>query len=223
MQDHVTKKWLMETHPNIQLTENLVPRGFGSNVNKIIKENPNFDYFLLMNPDVICLPGMIEQLLSAMEKDRQIGAAGPKLLNFDGSIQPSRRRFATFSVLIVRALHLDKIFKNLTVINNYMMNDYKFDHINEVDWITGAVMILRKATLDQVGLLDERFFLYFEDEDLCCRIWRHGWKVCYISSAEAYHAHIAEGRNKILSKANFHHILSAFKFFIKYRGKISRC
>ena len=97
------------------------------------------------------------------------------------------------------------------------------DDLTEVDWLTGAVMLLRKSALDQVGLMDERFFLNFEDEDLCCRMWQRGWKVCYIPTVRAYHAHLAEGRNKVFSRANFHHLQSAIKMLLKYRGKISAC
>jgi GT2 family glycosyltransferase len=161
--------------------------------------------------------------MNVMEADSGIGAAGPELLNFDESIQPSRRRFASFWVLMLRALHIDALFDNLPAVDHYLMTNDSFEQNAEVDWITGAVMLLRGKALDQVGLMDERFFLYFEDEDLCCRMWQHGWKVCYTRSARAYHAHIAEGRKKILSKANFHHLLSACKMLIKYRGRISAC
>ena len=221
--DETTKAWLKTSCPGVVLINNDRPKGFAANINGVVQNNPDFDYYLLVNPDVICLPGMIESLTTVMEDHPDIGAAGPLLKDFDGSVQPSRRRFATFWVLILRALHLDAIFKNLPSINHYLMLNDAFDGIAEVDWVTGAVMILRKNALDQVGLMDEQFFLYFEDEDLCCRMWRGGWKVCYITDAKAYHAHIAEGRKKLLSKANFRHIASAFRMFMKYRGKISRC
>ena len=221
--DPAAKGWLAEAFPAVQLIENPRPQGFAHNINQVIQQNPGFEFYLLINPDVICLPGMINSLMAVMESDSNIGVAGPELLNFDGTIQPSRRRFASFRVLIFRALHLDSIFKNLPAVDHYLMTNDAFEQISEVDWVTGAVMVLRKKALDQVGLMDERFFLYFEDEDLCCRMWQKGWKVCYARSAGAYHAHIAEGRKKILSKANFHHLLSAFKMLIKYRGRISTC
>lgn len=221
--DEIIENWLNENFPDVRIYENTKPRGFAENINQMILEHPSFDYYLLLNPDVICLPGMIENLITVMEKDVQIGVVGPRLLNFDGSVQPSRRRFASFRVLIYRALHLDKVIKNLPAVNHYLMINEDFDSISEVDWVTGAIMLLRKKALDDVGLLDERFFLYFEDEDLCCRMWQKGWKVCYLTEATAYHAHMAEGRNKIFSKANLQHILSAIKMFIKYRGRISNC
>ena len=221
--DTSVKVWLEDSYPTVNVIENTHIQGFAHNINRVIQENPDFDFYLLINPDVMCLPGMIEGLMAVMESDQKIGVAGPELLNFDGTIQPSRRRFASFRVLIFRALHLDSIFKNLPAVDHYLMTNDAFEQVSEVDWITGAVMLLRRKALDQVGLMDERFFLYFEDEDLCCRMWQNGWKVCYVRSARAYHAHIAEGRKKILSKANYHHLLSAFKMLIKYRGRIKNC
>ncbi|MFN2234321.1 MAG: glycosyltransferase family 2 protein [Anaerolineales bacterium] len=221
--DQPTKEWLNESFPQIRCIENPQPKGFAANINQIIKSYPDYDYYLLVNPDVICLPGMIEKLVAVMNTGSDIGIAGPLLMDFDGSIQPSRRRFATFWVLIMRALHVDAVFKNLPSIERYLMQNVTFLGTSEVDWLTGAVMILRKKALDQVGLMDERFFMYFEDEDLCCRMWRNGWKVFYVTDAKAYHAHIAEGRKRLFSKANFRHISSALKMFFKYRGKISQC
>lgn len=221
--DDRTKGWLAEAYPAVQVLENAYPMGFAENINQVIRQNPDFDFYLSLNPDVICLPGMVAGLMTAMANDPAIGVAGPELLNFDGTIQPSRRRFASFRVLIFRALHLDAMIKGLPAVEHYLMTKDAFDTLTEVDWVTGAVMLLRKATLDQVGLMDERFYMYFEDEDLCCRVWQKGWKVCYVRSAQAYHAHIAEGRKKLFSRANFHHILSAFKMLIKYRGRITKC
>lgn len=220
--DAATTVWLKNNFSSVEVVQNEHPRGFAENINRLIQSHPNFDYYLLLNPDVVCLPGMIETLLSTMEGHPEVGIAGPMLMNPDGSFQPSRRRFATFFVLVLRILHLDAIFKHLSAIDRYLMQDMQFSEPTEVDWITGAVLLLRKAALDQVGLFDERFFLYFEDEDLCARMWRNGWKVCYNPQAKAYHVHIAAGRNKPFSKASFAHIASAIKMFIKYRGKITR-
>ena len=223
LKDDVTKKWMTQTYPEIELIENTRPKGFASNNNQIIEGHPEFDYFLLHNPDVTCHPGMLSQLISVMKGDPKIGVAGPMLLNPDDSIQPSRRRFASFLVLLIRALQIDELFRDLSVVDHYLMNNVKFNDITNVDWITGAVMILRKKAIEEVGLFDERFFMYFEDEDLCCRMWQNGWNVSYIKTTQAYHVHIAEGRKKIFSRANFHHIASAFKMLLKYNGNIIRC
>ena len=223
LKDEGTTQWLEQAVLNVRVVDNPQPQGFSTNINRIISVHPKFDFYLLLNPDVICLPGMIDRLLGLMETDPQVGVAGPQLMDMDGTVQPSRRRFATFPVLMMRALHLDALFKRLKAVDRYLMAGEDFDAVTEVDWVTGAVMLLRKTALDEVGLFDERFFMYFEDEDLCCRMWRKDWKVCYIKEAKAYHAHIAEGRKKVLSKANFRHIASAFKMLAKYGGKIGPC
>ena len=223
IEDPVTKNWLKTEHPNITLIENTRPKGFASNVNTVIRQYPDYEFYLLINPDVICLPGMLASLLQEMAADSQAGVTGPTLFNPDGTVQPSRRRFATFGVLILRALHFDAVIKHLPAVDRYLMNDVTFETTTEVDWITGAVMLIRKQALDQVGLFDERFYIYFEDEDLCCRMWQKGWKIVYVTQAQAYHAHLAEGRKRILSKANFRHISSAIKMLIKYRGRITQC
>lgn len=220
--DEATTGWLKENFSSVAVIQNEGPRGFAENINRFIQSHTNFEYYLLLNPDVVCLPGMIETLVGTMEANPEMGAVGPKLMNPDGSVQPNRRRFATLFVLVLRILHLDAIFKHIPAIDRYLMQDTQFSKQTAVDWITGAVLLLRKKALDQVGLFDERFFLYFEDEDLCARMWRGGWKVVYIPLAKAYHAHIAAGRNKPFSKASFAHIASAIKMFIKYRGKITR-
>ena len=221
--DDAVKAWILKNAPDIHLIENQRPRGFAENINHVIRQHAGFDYYLLLNPDVICLPGMLKTLIKAMDADEKIGAAGPQLLNMDGSVQPSRRRFASFLVLIMRALHIDRLFPRSSPVAYYLMTDTMFEGITNVNWLTGAVLLLRKKTLDEVGLMDERFRMYFEDEDLCCRMWQKGWKVCYMPEAQAYHAHIAAGRNQLFSRANFQHILSAVKMLVKYRGNITRC
>lgn len=223
MPDPPAKKWVKLNFPHAHLIENDSPKGFAANINQVLKTHTDYDGYLLLNPDVICLPGMLSNLIEAMTLNPKIGIAAPQLLNPDDTIQPSRRRFAPFLALVVRALHLDNILPQLKVINRYLMTDIKFEGTTEVDWVTGAAMLLRKTALEQVGLLDERFFLYFEDEDLCCRMWQKDWKVCYVPHAQAYHKHIARGRNKIFSKENFHQLLSAVKMLIKYHGNITRC
>lgn len=223
IKDPGTTAWLQKTHPETTILENDTPKGFAANINTIIRGYPNFDFYFLLNPDAICLPGLLNNLLQVMRQDPRVGIAGPQLMNMDGLPQPSRRRFATLTVLILRALHIDSYFKNLKAVDRYLMQDTTFSETVSVDWITGAVMMLRKVALDDVGLFDERFYLYFEDEDLCCRMWQQGWKVCYVPHAKAYHAHLAEGRKNILSRANLHHLTSAVRMMLKYHGKITNC
>jgi len=125
--DSPTKAWLAGAFPDVQIIENPHPRGFAENINWVITQNPKFDYYLLLNPDVICLPGMLENLIYVMAKDEKVGVAGPELRNFDDTVQPSRRRFASFRVLMYRALHIDAVFKNLPAVDHYLMSKDVFE------------------------------------------------------------------------------------------------
>jgi hypothetical protein len=211
-------KWIKDVCPTAVLIENSTPKGFSENINAVIKANPQFPFYLLLNPDVICLPGLLDHLLEIMLRDAIIGIAGPRLMNMDGTVQPSARRFPNLFALVVRALHLDYFFRKSSSLQEYLMVDTTINRVTAVDWLAGSVMMLRKTALDQVGLMDERFVMYFEDVDLCYRMWEGGWKVCLVPEARAYHAAISESRNNLISRAGLRHIASAIKFFLKYKG-----
>jgi hypothetical protein len=213
---------LSQHYPAVELITNPKPQGFASNINSVIRSNPEHEYFMLLNPDVICLPGIVDTLIRVMENNPTIGVTGPKLMYPDGRPQASARNFPSLIALVIRSLRLDKTFQNSRHLKNYMMQDVEMKELSEVDWLMGAVMMIRKAALDDVGLMDERFYMYFEDEDLCARMWRGGWRVCYVPEAQAYHVHMGESRKRLLSKAGWHHTVSGIKMFIKYRGKITR-
>lgn len=215
-------EWLLLHYPQTEIINNQRPQGFARNANMAIQHGEPYEYYLLLNPDVICLPGMLDRLVTHMEEFADTGIVAPKLLNLDGTDQPSARHFATLPVLIIRTLHLDRLFKDSRILKGYLMIDFNLNITTEVDWVTGAIILLRKQSLNQVGLMDERFFLYFEDEDLCCRMWRKGWKVLYVPQAKAYHNHLAAGRRKPWSKMGRYHIISGLKMLWKYKFNISR-
>jgi len=215
-------EWLTENYPLVELINNQTADGFASNVNKAIRHAGTVGYFLLINPDVICLPGLLEKQICYMESNLEIGILAPRLLNVDRSTQPSARNFPTIQALVIRSISLDSYFENSRHLKNYLLVNDSVSQPIEVDWVTGAIMMIRKNALDQVGLLDERFFLYVEDLDICCRMWRKGWKVCYFPPAEAYHLHVADSRHKLLSKARIYHVFSYINLFFKYKGVVSR-
>jgi hypothetical protein len=212
-------EWLREGFPSVTRIENSVSRGFSANVNGVIRDHAWFPLYLLLNPDVVCLPGVLDRLISTMTQDDTIGIAGPRLLNMDGTVQPSARRFPNLPALVVRALHLDGLFRRSRFLRDYLQSETHITEVTPVEWIVGAVMMLRKAALDQVGLMDERFVMYFEDVDLCYRMWEAGWQVCLVPEAKAYHQALAESRKRYFSRARFRHIASALKYFLKHRSR----
>jgi len=204
------------------IKNNNKPKGFSENVNTIIN-NYVYKYYLLINPDIVCLKGVIDILVEYMESTTDVAIAGPQLLNPDGSIQFSCRRFSKITSIFIRGLHLDKVFKQNKIISQYLMNDFDHNKILNVDWITGAFMILRSRAINKIGNLDsENFFLYSEDQDLCLRAWKQSWKVVYIPKAKAIHHHLRYGVNRPFSKNALQQIVSTYNLFKKHNWRLTR-
>ncbi|MBI2924456.1 MAG: glycosyltransferase family 2 protein [Verrucomicrobia bacterium] len=135
-------------------------------------------YCCLINSDVVVLPRCLQHLLAFMDSQPQVGIAGPLVLNPDGSRQPSCRTVPTFLRLLARALYLRK-----------ELTDEAFtrDEISEVEVLSGCFWIVRRAAIEQVGTLDERFFIYAEDVDWCWRFRQAGWRVTFCPEGRAVH------------------------------------
>jgi GT2 family glycosyltransferase len=140
-------------------------------------------FILLLNPDTKVKTGSIEALLQVMLDDPSVGACGSKLVNQDGSLQLSCYPFPTLANEIVRLHHLEKLFPQ----TQYPIDHWDNNLTYPVDNIQGASLLLRKAALDEVGLLDESFFVYTEEVDLNYRLKKAGWKNVYVPTSEIVH------------------------------------
>jgi N-acetylglucosaminyl-diphospho-decaprenol L-rhamnosyltransferase len=139
------------------------------------------DYLLLLNPDTVLPPTALQGMLRFMMEHPEAGVAGPKLVLADGSLDLAcRRSFPTLDVAFFRLVGLSKRYPQSPRFNRYNMGYLDPDQLTEVDSVVGAFMLIRRPALEQAGLLDERFFAYGEDIDLCYRIKvDHSWKVYY--------------------------------------------
>jgi N-acetylglucosaminyl-diphospho-decaprenol L-rhamnosyltransferase len=132
-------------------------------------------YVLLLNSDTIVLPGVFDEMLRVADLNPQTGVIGPKLLNMDGTLQKSWSSFPSFlSELLGKNFRIRHPVVNIP--NTY-----------DVDWIMGACMLVRAATIQDVGKMDEDYFFYSEETDWCFRIKKKNWKVWYLTSGEIYH------------------------------------
>ena len=104
----------------------------------------------------------------------------------------------------------------------YLMSDFDHESVADVDWVTGALLIIRREALVEVGLMDERYFVYSDDQDWCCRMWHHDWRVCYVPQAHAIHQHLREGIKRPWSRAARVQLASAVRMFRKFGWKPSR-
>ncbi|MEJ2734788.1 MAG: glycosyltransferase family 2 protein [Anaerolineae bacterium] len=145
-------------------------------------------YALLLNPDTILPPSALADMVSFMEDRAQAGVAGPRLVREDGSLDRAcRRSFPTPEVACYRMLGLSRLFPRSERFGRYNLTYLPPDVTTEVDSVVGAFMLLRREALNQVGLLDERFFMYAEDLDLCYRIKQQGWQVWYNAAVTVLH------------------------------------
>lgn len=180
-------------------------------------------YLLLLNTDVAMFAGTVEKLRDYLEAHPRVGIAAPKLINPDGTTQFSTYLFPNWLIPILRRTPLGKLPVAKSLLRRYLMSDWKHDDHRPVGWVLGACMCIRRDALSEVGFFDERFFLYFEDVDLCRRFWTAGWEVHYVPDAEFVHYHArlsAEnpGLGGIFSYPTRIHIRSGLKYFTKYSG-----
>ncbi|MHB9024552.1 MAG: glycosyltransferase family 2 protein [Armatimonadota bacterium] len=164
--------------PDVNLIRNTDNVGFAHANNQAIRESRG-DYLLLLNSDTVVHPSALDLLVAGMEAHPEAGIGGAHLLNGDGTLQYSCRRFPTLTAGIFRNSVLGRLFPKNHMVRDYLMTDFDHASIREVDWVSGAALCIRRATLEQIGLLDEIFFMYFEDVDWCYRARQAGWQVLY--------------------------------------------
>jgi hypothetical protein len=174
-----------EEFPQAVLIRNLNNRGFAAANNQALNQAKG-RYSMLLNSDTLVRPGAFEKLTAFMDKHEQAGYCGPKLLNGDSSLQPSARRFPTPWTGTFAMLGLDQRRPN----SRHALNDPA--HLDahqpvQADWLSGACLVVRKEAMEQVGLMDESYFLYFEENDWCLRMYRKGWTGWYVPDAEVVH------------------------------------
>jgi GT2 family glycosyltransferase len=145
-------------------------------------------YLLLLNPDTVLPPAALAEMVTFLDQRPRAGAAGPRLVRLDGSLDKAcRRSFPTPEVALYRLIGLSSLFPRSRRFGRYNLTYLDPDLITEVDSVVGAFMLLRSEALQEVGLLDERFFMYAEDLDLCYRLKQRGWQVWYNAAVTVLH------------------------------------
>lgn len=175
-----------EKFPDVTLIPNRENRGFGRANNQGLQIAQG-KYILFLNSDVVVSDSCLDRMYKFMEENPEVGASSCKLLNPDGTLQHSCRKFPDFKTFFPMLLGLRSLFPHLKVFRDYQMLDWDHSDIREVDQIMGSFMFIRKKALDQVGGFDERFWMYFEEVDLCLRLHQGGWKIVHYPSASAVH------------------------------------
>ncbi len=206
--------------PEITLISNRINRGFAAAVNQALGQS-RAEQILLINPDVIVLPGTIGRLQDFMSRHPRCGIVGGEILDRDGRYQPTARRFpGYFNVLFGRRSWLSRLMPGNPGSRRYLYLDLDRRQPQQVDFLEGSLLLIRRRALEQTGPLDENFFLYLEDADLCRRMKELGWETCWLPRAYAIHI---RGENIRLDNIHpmRHHSRSLFRYFIKHRQPIA--
>jgi GT2 family glycosyltransferase len=180
-------RMLKEHFPNVHLIENDDNVGFTRANNQAIRQCRS-DYVLLLNPDTLIQDGAIDRMVHFMDEHPEVGVSGCRVLNEDGSLQLAcRRSVPSPSVAFFRLTGLSRLFPRSQRMARYNLTYLDPMQTHEVDAVSGAFLLIRRRVIDQIGLLDEDFWIYGEDIDWCIRAKKAGWKVMYYPEAHILH------------------------------------
>lgn len=204
--------------PNARLICNDNNLGFARANNIAIREAAG-EYVMLLNPDTRLAPGLLSGLAKHLDENKKVGIAGPKILERDGKTQGSARRFPSLrTAFFGRTSFLQNLFtKSGAARDEIPCLSHEGTGPLAVDWVSGACMIVRREVFEQAGPLDERYFMYWEDADLCFQARAKGWEVDWVPSVELLHLTGSASRSKpaaiVKTTVVFHR--SVFYYFMK--------
>jgi GT2 family glycosyltransferase len=210
-----------QEHPWVRLIRNKENLGFAKANNQALRET-NSDYVLLLNPDTEVRPNSIKLLLEFFQSHPRCGVVAPQLLNTDGSVQRSCRAFPTFIGMLYELIGLSKMFppgsSQGTQFRAYKMLDWNHDDQREVDQPEGACLMIRRTVLNEVGLLDEGYWMLFEEVDWCYRVKQHDWEIWFDPAAQVVH-HYGQSIKQVKARMILSSHRGLYRFWRKhYRG-----
>ena len=206
-------------NPRVRIVESANNRGYGQG-NDFGIHFAQGKYLLISNPDNALEPTGLEKMIAKMEQDPTIGILAPKLVHPDGTVRSSHRRFPTMTDVFVKRTFLRNFFPKR--IDHYLERDRGHEAAHDVDWAVGACFLIRADLYRSLGGFDPRFFLFFEDMDLCRRVALAGKRVVYFPevSATDHHGRLSEGGMfTLFTKRTVRiHLMSALRYFWKWRN-----
>ncbi|MGB3634028.1 MAG: glycosyltransferase family 2 protein [Rubrobacteraceae bacterium] len=203
-----------ELSKSVRVIRNAENVGFARACNQGISASHG-DCVILINPDTLVEPNFFTVLEKFFRENLRAGIAGPRVVDSFGNLQLSARREVSFlSGLLGRTSFLTRIFLNSVAVKSMFPAMSELSGPTKVDWVSGACMAVRRTALDRIGGLDERFFMYFEDADLCRRSREAGQPVYYLPRMEVLHLTGASSRSRVSATWRLHK--SAFLYHRKH-------
>lgn len=189
--------------------------GFGAGVN-IGVAALHTDLVLVLNPDTYFRRNQVPVVQALFARHERLGVVGLKLINPDGSLQYSARRFYSLPDILARRTALGRMTPLRRLVNSHLLKPNWCEGPFEADWVMGTGFIVRRTAFEDVGRMDEGYFLYFEEVDLCARMWVKGWSVMALPEVELVHEHQRHSAAGIWSSSGQTHLRSMVRFFTKF-------
>lgn len=215
--DKLKKRFLKESEDGlIKFIINIENRGFAFANNLALQEIKS-KYILLLNSDTVVVNNCLEDSLNYMKTHKDVGALGCKVVLPDSTLDKAcRRSFPDFNVSFYRMTGLSRLFPKSERFGRYNLTYLNEDETYEVDCIVGAFMLVRSQTIQEVGFLDESFFMYGEDIDWCYRIKAANWKIIYYSDAKIIHYKGASNSKKQNKRLTYEFYRAMYLFYNKH-------
>jgi N-acetylglucosaminyl-diphospho-decaprenol L-rhamnosyltransferase len=207
-----TVELVREKFPDVRLIEQ-ENRGMGGGNNAGMRAAGG-RYFFLLNSDAWVLDDTLDTLVAFADEHPQAAVVGPKLLNPDGTLQRSARGEPTLWRLATEYLAIRKLAPHSRRLNPLYRGDFRHDRVAEVDWLSGAALLVRREAADAVGLFDEEFFMFSEEVDWMTRFRGAGWSVLFFPGAEVVHVGGASHGGRMYVENLRGHL----RWFAKHRG-----
>ncbi len=210
-----TVTMVRSSFPDVTLIANTENKGFAAANNQAILQATG-EYILLLNPDTELVEESLAQAVSIMENQPEIGIIGCKHLNPDYTLQPSVRRSPTLLAIALIISKIAKFFPKLPPLQWYLARDFDYDYATAVEQVAGSWMFIRRDVFDRIGLLDEKFFIWFEEVDLCTRARAAGFVIWYTPDIRIMHYGGQSFKQQLTVKKQQMFIKSAWYYFSKH-------
>jgi len=215
-------------HPKVKHLAFHKNAGYAKLVNEGLK-NVKGKYILILNADtVIENEQSIVKMMRCLEKDKEVGIVGPKLLNIDDSVQKSYFKEYTLGSVLARRTVWKKTPWGKRSLEEFENKEISQKKPSSVDWLMGSALMTTKSLVDKIGPMDDRYFMYFEDVDWCRRFREEGYKVIYFPEAVLRHFHLKESDSKkgvfdiFTNQLTRIHVMSYLKYLVKWKRKTYR-
>jgi len=212
-----SEEMITKNYPDIKFVKSKKNIGMGRG-NNLGVENSSGKFILILNPDTLIKRNAIKALHDYIKEDEQVGVIGPKLLNPDKTLQHSCLRFPNVLTPIFRRTFLGNFARKH--LDDFLMKDFNHLETREVDWMLGSCLMTKRNFFEEDGFLfNNKFFMYFEDTDLCRRLKKRNFKVIYHPEAVVVHDHMRESAGKpwylapLVDRLNREHIKTWLKYF----------